>query len=154
MTNSSRKLRRMQRKQQRQAEAQAQAQTETQNADSTATEESQAKPIRKRVQRLLETSGEMLEQSELEFLDEMLETAREAIALNRTETRQRNEARKRGEPVTTRWEVSPSVANAANSRTCLRPRSVTASGKRAQPSMTSDADFTSTQQCPPAASKS
>ena len=116
MTNSSRKLRRMQRKQQRQAAAQAQVQTETQNVESTASEESKAKPVRKRVQRLLETSGEMLEQSELEFLDEMLEAAREAIALNRTETRQRNEARKRGEPVTTRWEVSPSVANALMNR--------------------------------------
>ena len=40
---------------------------------------------------------------------------------------------------------TPTRASAASSRTCLRPRAVTASGKRAMPSTTSEADLTSTQ---------
>ncbi|MCB9933497.1 MAG: hypothetical protein H6841_08755 [Planctomycetes bacterium] len=66
-------------------------------------------PVRKRVQRLLETSAAELEQTELEILDEMLAAAREAIALHHAEIKVRLDAHRRGQWVNTRWVISPSV---------------------------------------------
>ena len=58
---------------------------------------------------LLETSAAELEQCELEILDELLETAREAIVLHKAEIRRRAAAHQRGEFFYGRWEVSPGV---------------------------------------------
>lgn len=66
-------------------------------------------PVRKRVQRLLETSAAALEQTELEILDEMLAAAREAIALHHAEVKLRLEAHRRGQWFNNRWVISPSV---------------------------------------------
>ncbi|MCB9894217.1 MAG: hypothetical protein H6839_07205 [Planctomycetes bacterium] len=72
-------------------------------------ERSKKAPARKRVQKLLETAAHELDELETAILDQMLDAANEAIALHKAEAHARNEARKRGEPVPKRWEVSPSV---------------------------------------------
>ena len=72
-------------------------------------EAQQLKPARKRAQRLLETAAEELEQAEVEFLEEVLATAKEAMDLHRLEIRERAELQRRGEPAPKRWQVSPSI---------------------------------------------
>lgn len=118
MSATSRKRNKLERKLRRQAELaalQAAAAQDTGDASALArpvpepAAESLA-PVRKRVQRLLETSASELEQAELEVLDEMFETAREAIALYRAEVRERNEALRNGQPLPKRWQVSPGIA--------------------------------------------
>lgn len=69
----------------------------------------QLKPARKRARRLLETAADELEQSEVEFLEEVLATAKEAMELHRLEIRERAELQRRGEPAPKRWQVSPSI---------------------------------------------
>ena len=112
MSATSRKRNKLERKLRRQAELAAQ---ETGAAAPLMTETASPAvephaPVRKRVQRLLETSASELEQTELEVLDEMFETAREAIALYRAEVRERNEALRSGRPLPKRWQVSPGIA--------------------------------------------
>jgi hypothetical protein len=68
----------------------------------------QRKPARKGAKRLLETAADELEQSEVEFLEEVLATAKEAMELHRLEIRDRAELQRRGEPAPKRWQVSPS----------------------------------------------
>lgn len=69
----------------------------------------QRKPARKGARRLLETAADELEQSEVEFLEEVLATAKEAMELHRLEIRERAELQRRGEPAPKRWQVSPSI---------------------------------------------
>jgi hypothetical protein len=110
MSATSRKRNKLERKLRRQAElaAQGAASAPAQSVPEPAAEP--AAPVRKRVQRLLETSARELEQAELEVLDEMFETAREAIALYRSEVRERSEALRNGRPLPKRWQISPGIA--------------------------------------------
>lgn len=112
MSATSRKRNKLERKLRRQAELaalQTDADTPPETEPASPATEPHA-PVRKRVQRLLETSASELEQTELEVLDEMFETAREAIALYRAEVRERSEALRAGQPLPKRWQVSPGIA--------------------------------------------
>lgn len=112
MSATSRKRNKLERKLRRQAELAAlQTDADTPPAAEPASPATEPHaPVRKRVQRLLETSASELEQTELEVLDEMFETAREAIALYRAEVRERSEALRAGQPLPKRWQVSPGIA--------------------------------------------
>ncbi|MCB9895843.1 MAG: hypothetical protein H6839_15455 [Planctomycetes bacterium] len=98
------KLSKMQRRLQRQAIERHAAEQPADEAPAL-----QPQPVRKRVRTLLETSAAELEQCELEMLDELLETAREAIAMHKAEIRERMTAMQRGEVLFMRWQISPSV---------------------------------------------
>jgi len=112
MSATSRKRNKLERKLRRQAELAAlQTDVNTLPAAEPASPATEPHaPVRKRVQRLLETSASELEQTELEVLDEMFETAREAIGLYRAEVRERTEALRNGQPLPKRWQVSPGIA--------------------------------------------
>lgn len=108
MSATSRKRNKLERKLRREAELAAQGAVPARPEPEPAAEAHA--PMRRRVQRLLETSASELEQAELEVLDEMFETAREAIALYRAEVRERHEALRNGRPLPKRWQVSPGIA--------------------------------------------
>jgi hypothetical protein len=94
---------------QRRLKRQAMERHHAEEAANTEPETAPAKPVRKRVQSLLETTAAELEQSELEILDELLATAREAMALHRVEISARAAARARNDYFFARWEISPGV---------------------------------------------
>ncbi|MCA8915392.1 MAG: hypothetical protein KDB90_08265 [Planctomycetes bacterium] len=113
MTASSRKHRKHQRDMARQAARERLgvklAEATQVEAPAPVVEQPTKAPARKRVQKLLETAAHELDELETAILDQMLDAAREAIALHKSEAHARNEAHTRGEPVPKRWEVSPGV---------------------------------------------
>ncbi|MCB9932681.1 MAG: hypothetical protein H6841_04580 [Planctomycetes bacterium] len=124
MSANSRRRNRLLRQQRREAEHRGQNETAAMeashaSADQPATRESAGqppvedtprfKPARKGAKRLLETAAAELEQAEVEFLEEVLKTARDAMTLHHQEVRERIAAHEKGEPVTRRWTVSPGI---------------------------------------------